>query len=41
MAIVATYDKLQMGSDIQTVGDAVFVTDEPRGLIVLSLGTSE
>jgi hypothetical protein len=41
LSIAATYDKLNSGTDIQAVGDAVFVTDEPRGLIVLSLGTPE
>ncbi|MFC2063625.1 TIR domain-containing protein [Chloroflexota bacterium] len=41
MTIVATYDKLVSGTDIHAQGDAVFVTDEPRGLIVLSLGTAE
>jgi hypothetical protein len=41
VAVVATYDKLYSGSDIQAVGDAVFVTDEPKGLIVLSLGKTE
>jgi len=41
MSVVAIYNKQYMGSGIQTVGDAVFVTDEPRGLKVLSLGINE
>ncbi|MBE0686159.1 MAG: TIR domain-containing protein [Anaerolineaceae bacterium] len=35
--LVATYDELFFGSDIQAVEDAVFITDDPRGLVVLSL----
>ncbi|MBN1937646.1 MAG: protein kinase [Anaerolineae bacterium] len=38
LTIIATYDQLYSGSDIQAVDDVVFVTDETRGVIMLNLG---
>ena len=38
LEIITTYAELSNGSDIQVVDDAVYVTDEVRGLIILSLG---
>lgn len=37
LSIIATYTDLHEASDIQTWGDAVFVTDKPWGLAVLRL----
>ena len=38
LEIITTYTELNNGSDIQVVEDAIYVTDEARGLIILSLG---
>jgi len=38
LEIITTYAELSNGSDIQVVDDAIYVTDEARGLIILSLG---
>ena len=37
MQIVATYDELSTGSDIQVAGDNVFVTEKMRGVVILNL----
>jgi hypothetical protein len=41
LAILAIYNELDSASDIQAVGEAVFVTDKARGIIVLNFGASE
>lgn len=38
---VAAYDQLTTASAVQAVDDTVFVADEPRGVVALSLGPSD